>query len=330
MSRGADRPGEFELIARLFAPLARGEDGAFGLLDDAAALAPTPGRRLVATADAIVAGVHFLSDTPADLVARKLLRVNLSDLAAMGATGRWYLVTVALPWDLGMDWLEGFAAGLAADQDTFGIVMVGGDTVSTSGPLTLSLTALGEAEPERVLRRAGARSGDRVLVSGTIGDAGLGLGVLKGEIDGLDAADAEALAARHRLPEPRTGLGPVLGGIASACIDVSDGLMADLGHICEASRVGARIDAAQVPLSPAARRAVKRLSGGTARALTGGDDYELLFTVAPDRLAAAHDAARAAAVPVAEIGQVVEGRGAVAFDDDGQPLELALAGFSHF
>ncbi len=330
MGRSADRPGEFELIARLFAPLARGEAGAFGLLDDAAALAPTPGHRIVATADAIVAGVHFLPDTPADLVARKLLRVNLSDLAAMGAVPRWYLLTAALPADLGMDWLEGFAAGLAADQDAFGIVMAGGDTVSTSGPLALSLTALGEAPPERLLRRAGARPGDRVLVSGTIGDAGLGLAALKGELEGLDAADTDALAARHRLPEPRTGLGPALGGIASACIDVSDGLMADLGHICEASRVGARIDVARVPLSPAARRAAARLPDGTACALTGGDDYELLFTVAPDRLDAAYDTARAAAVPVAEIGEVVQGEGALALGDDGQPLELARTGFSHF
>ena len=222
------RPCEFDLIARYFAPLAAGEAGAFGLTDDAAVLTPSPGWATVTTADAMVAGVHFLPEDPPDLIARKLLRVNLSDLAAMGARPRAYLLTTAFPAAIDDAWLAAFTEGLAADQAEFGIHLLGGDTVSTPGPLTLSLMALGEARDGAVLRRSGAKPGDTVYVTGTIGDAALGLDSLRGHLSGLGPRQAEYLAGRYRLPQPRMACGPRLLGLAHAALDVSDGLVGDL------------------------------------------------------------------------------------------------------
>ncbi|TAN59550.1 MAG: thiamine-phosphate kinase, partial [Magnetospirillum sp.] len=246
-----DPPDEFGLIAELFAPLAAGCPGALGLTDDAAFLAAEPGFDTVATMDAMVAGVHFLSDDPPDLIARKLLRVNLSDLAAKGARPAFVMLAAAFPYGTAKLWLRAFADGLKQDLDHYGVVLIGGDTVSTPGPLTLTLTALGRVVAGRGLLRSGARPGDEIWVSGSIGDGALGLRAIRGELVGLGEAHGGVLADRYRLPRPRTGLGPRLIGLASAAMDVSDGLVQDLGHICRASSVTAEIHAPLVPLSTA-------------------------------------------------------------------------------
>ncbi len=238
--------GEFELIARYLAPLAEGEPGALGLRDDAAVISPPAGRDLVLAADALVEGVHFLPTDPPGLVARKLLRVNLSDLAAMGARPCGYLMTAAWPKGRAEAWIADFAAGLARDQEIFGIGLLGGDTTGTPGPLSLSLTAVGTTPSGRRLERGGARAGDSLYVSGTLGDGALGLRVLQGALDGLDTAERDWLIDRYRLPRPRLALGESLlaQGLASAAIDVSDGLVADVGHLAAASGLAARIEAA--------------------------------------------------------------------------------------
>ena len=316
------RRSEFEIIAEVLAPLALGADLAFGLRDDAALVEPRPGECLVTTADALVAGVHFPRDEAADLVARKALRVNLSDLAAMGADPVAYFMTVALPPEIDDSWIELFAEGLARDQTEFALALAGGDIVATSSELVLSITALGSVAREAAIRRNGARPGDRIFVSGTIGDAALGLLAMKGEIAGPGAGD---LIGRYRLPRPRLALGRALRGSAHAAIDVSDGLVADLMHVCESSSVAAEIRGDAVPLSDAGRAALARAPELMSTVLTGGDDYELLFT-AP---AALDPAASDGEVAITEIGEIVEGRGVAVVGADGAPLALDRGGFSH-
>jgi len=325
--------GEFQMIARYFAPLTRGQPAALGLSDDAAVLTPPAGRELVLTADAMVSGVHFLASDPADQVAQKLLRVNLSDLAAMGAEPLGYLLTCTWPKDTEESWVAAFAAGLAADQAEFGIAVLGGDMTSTSGPLTLSLTALGHVAPGRALRRSTARAGDLVYVSGSIGDGALGLLALTGRLPGLAADAAAALAERYRRPQPRLALGQALSAqaLATACLDISDGLVADLGHICETSGLGAKVEAAAVPLSAAAEAVLADDLALFPLALTGGDDYELCFTVAPAAAAAVPALAVRLGLPLTQIGVMTAGQGGVsALDRDGQPLALERAGWTHF
>jgi len=315
---------EFGAIARYFAPLAAGEPGALGLTDDAAVLAPAPGMAFVLTKDLMAAGVHFLADDPPDLVARKLLRVNLSDLAAMGARPRAYLVGLTLPRPADEAWIAAFARGLAQDQAAFGVALAGGDTTAHDGPLVVSLTAVGEARPGGALRRSGARPGDLVCVSGTLGDAALGLRCLRGALGGLPPASRAALVERYRLPQPRVALGLALVGLASACIDVSDGLLADLGHVAETS--GCRIVVRQdrVPLSPAAAQAVAGDPALMGDALAGGDDYELAFTVPP---AAASRLPGEATV----IGVVEAGAGVRLVDAGGNALPVpGRGGWTHF
>jgi len=330
MTNPADKPaalGEFGRIARFFAPLAAAAPGALGLTDDAALVDCPPGERLVVTVDAMVEGVHFLPSDPPDLVARKLVRVNLSDLAAMAARPVGYFLTTALPKSHGDAWLAGFAAGLAQDQAEFGIALMGGDSVSTPGPVTLTLTAFGRVPVGAEVRRGGARAGDLVFVSGTIGDGALGLDAARGQLDGmLAAADVAFLADRYRLPRPRVSLGPRLSGLASAMMDVSDGLAGDLGHICTVSGVAGVIEAARVPLSAAAAQLPDRL----ATVLTGGDDYELLFTAPPDRQPAIQAAADAAGVPVTVIGRIEAGQGVRVLNAAGSEIPLDGVGWRHF
>jgi len=315
-----DLPAEFALIGRHFRPLAG--PGALDLSDDAALLVPPPGRELVLTVDAMIGGVHFLPDDPPDLVGRKLLRVNLSDLAAKGATPIGYLMTVAAPRDTPDSWFAGFAAGLLHDQQEFGATLLGGDTTSTPGPLALSLTAIGHVAPGAMVRRAGAQPGDGVWVTGTIGDGALGLAVAQARL----ADPTGHLLGRYRLPQPRVGL--AIAGIASAGMDVSDGLVQDLGHICRAGGLTAEIDAARVPLSDAARQAGP---DWLATCLTGGDDYELLLAVPPEREAALQAAARQAGMAVTRIGHFRPGPPRVMVTGpDGKPLALARGGWSHF
>ncbi|WP_312164381.1 thiamine-phosphate kinase [Phenylobacterium sp.] len=268
-----DLPDEFGQIARLYRPLTRGAPEAFDLLDDAAAIPSRPGFDLVITKDAMVEGVHFLAGEAPDLIARKLLRVNLSDLAAKGAEPYGYFLAVAWPRDFDWPARQAFAAGLAADGEAFGLALLGGDTVSTPGPLTLSLTMLGWVPAGRMIRRAGARPGDLVMVSGTIGDGWLGLAAARGELPDPDGY----LAGRYRLPSPRLDLREVLAAQASAAADVSDGLVADARHIARASGVRLRLELERLPLSDAAR-AWSNGAAGLAALASGGDDYEIVCT----------------------------------------------------
>lgn len=313
-------PAEFSLIARHFRPLAG--EGALDLSDDAALLAPPPGLELVLSADALVAGVHFLPDDPADLVARKLLRTNLSDLAAMGATPLAYLLTVSAPKATPDSWFAGFAAGLGADQAEFGLRLLGGDTTSTPGPISLSVTILGTVRPGEAIRRNGARPGDGIWVSGTIGDGALGLLAATGRL----ADPGGFLADRYRLPRPRLGLAQF--GVVTACMDVSDGLVQDLGHLCRAGGLAAELEAGLVPLSDAARAAgVEHVT----LCLTGGDDYELLMAVPPAQEAALRAQATALRVPVTRVGRFLDGPPDVTLrDEKGEPMRLDRGGWSHF
>ncbi len=323
--------GEFDIIRRCFAPLATSES-AFGLTDDAALITPPPGHALVATADAMISGIHFLPDDPAETVGRKLLRVNLSDLAAMGAQPIGYLLTCAWPKGWDQDWIADFARGLGLDQERYGVSLLGGDTTSGPGPMSLSLTALGSVEPDRALRRSGARAGDRVLVSGTLGNAAFGLLVRYGRLLDLSEAAQGRLTESYRLPEPRLALGRALatGGLATACLDVSDGLVADLGHICEVSGLGARVLAERIPLSPEVQEAVALDLESFPLALTGGDDYELCFTVAPERLDEVSALSQSLGIALTDIGEMVAGEGVAVLDRDGTPLTLERGGWTHF
>jgi thiamine-monophosphate kinase len=313
-------PAEFSLIARHFRPLAG--PGAMDLTDDAAVLTPPPGRQLVLTADAMVAGVHFLPDDPSDLVGRKLLRVNLSDLAAKGAVPLGYLMTVSTPKDTPEAWFAGFAAGLAQDQATYRVTLLGGDTTSTPGPISLSLTIIGHVAPDTAVHRFGAEEGDEIWVTGTIGDGALGLAVAQGRL--VDPTGF--LLDRYRLPQPRVGL--ALAGIASAAMDVSDGLVQDLGHICRASGLSAEVFAEKVPLSEAARAAGP---DWLVTCLTGGDDYELLLAVPPARCEALRREAGRAGVPVTQVGDFHSGPPEVMVRQaNGEPLALTREGWSHF
>ncbi len=323
-----DAQDEFERIRRFYAPLAG--PGGLGLLDDAALVDCRGGRRLVVTADAIVEGVHYLPDDPPDLVARKLLRVNLSDLAAMAARPLHYLLTTALPAAFGAEWLAGFARGLGEDQCRFGVDLLGGDSVATPGPASLSLTAIGDVAAGMEVRRSGARPGDLVWVSGTIGDAFLGLAVLRGAYPELAPEHRAALVARFQIPDPRVELGPGLAGIAHAMIDISDGLIADLGHICETSHVAAVVDLESLPLSPAARIIVDGEPGLRTRLAAGGDDYELLFTASADSTNAIGELSLALSLPVARIGRIEGGEGVRLVDAAGRTIPIDHPGYRHF
>ena len=332
----SDQPsGEFARIARHFAPLAARFPGAYGLTDDAASFGLAPGEQAVVTTDAVVAGVHFVGDEPPGLIAQKALRVNLSDLAAKGARPLGYTLAAILPREIDDAWLAAFTAGLAADQAEFGIPLIGGDTVATPGPLTLSITALG-AVTGTMVRRAGARPGDRIYVSGTIGDAALGLDVLKGGLVGLGAADRGFLVERYRLPVPRLALGRTLAGHVSAGLDVSDGLVADLGHLAACSGVDAAIEQPRIPLSAAAAAALAADPAAARSVLTGGDDYELLFTASQEKHDIILQLASAAGTPVTVIGEVAaSGAGGVpgavvVRDQAGRDVTPTAGGYQHF
>jgi len=327
-------PGEFALIARYFAPLAAGFPGAYGLLDDAAVIAALPGQELVAKTDAIVGGVHFLLDDPPELIARKALRVNLSDLAAKGAVPRAYMLDIMLPRTVTEEWIGSFARGLAYDQAMYKAHLIGGDTDLTPGPVTIAIMAFGDIATGHMLRRSGALAGDTVFVTGAIGDAALGLKVLRGELPGLGELDKQFLVDRYRLPQPRVTLGPRLVGLASAALDVSDGLLADLDHLCQASKLDAVIDAARVPLSTAARSALAIESENLATILAGGDDYEILFTAPASVVERLTGLSNALNVPITAIGRMAPpstGKaGVTVVGPSGEPLYFDRKGWTHF
>lgn len=326
--------GEDRLIAKYFKPLATAA-GALGLTDDAAFYAPPEGHDLVLTTDAIVSGIHFLPDDPPETVARKALRVNLSDLAAKGAQPAGCLLTLALPDGVGDAWLSPFAAGLQSDCDLFACPLYGGDTVHTTGPLWLSVVAFGTLPRGSMVKRAGAKPGDRVFVTGTIGDGALGLRMLR-EPDriaewSLSEDEACHLIGRYRVPQPRIAMADAVRAIASAAMDVSDGLVGDLAKLCTVSGVSARIEAARIPLSAAAAAALKTAPDLIEAIATGGDDYEILAAIPAEEAAAYREQARAAAIPVTEIGEIIAGQGLPqVISADGATLIFARGSFSHF
>lgn len=321
---------EDDIIARYFAPLAG--PGGLGLRDDAALLAPPAGRDLVLTKDAIVAGVHFFAGDPAAAIAQKALRVNLSDLAAKGAEPLGFLMALALPGATPEAWLADFARGLGEDARAFGIELLGGDTVSTPGPLVVSITAVGSVPNGRMVKRGGVRAGDFLYVSGSIGDAALGLKLRRGEGPPALSPDARAhLLERYLLPKPRLALVHAMRDFAHAGMDVSDGLVGDLTKMLSVSGVSARARLADVPLSDAARGAVRLDNALFETAMTGGDDYELLAGVPPENAALFEAAALAAGVAVTRIGEAIAGTGAPEFiGRDGVATVFARGNFSHF
>ena len=323
------RPGEFTLIDRYFRPLAVSA-GAFGLVDDAARYRPRRGEDLVLTADMISAGVHFLPDDPPASIARKALRVNLSDLAAKGATPVGYLLALALPADWTEKWIRGFVSGLRGDQKTYNISLFGGDTTRAADALTIAVTAIGTVPRGKMVLRSGARPGDAIFVSGTIGDGALGLRIHNGAAAPSQRA-AASLRDRYLHPRPRMGLAALLRRYATSAMDVSDGLVGDLTHICRASGVGAEIQASRIPLSRHAKAMLKADFGMLATILTGGDDYEILATVKSTRAADFARKAEEAGVPVTRIGQIVEGnRSPIVFGGEGKPIKLSKIGHTHF
>ncbi|MBY6241291.1 thiamine-phosphate kinase [Methylosinus sp. Sm6] len=322
------RFSEDELIAQIFAPLAA--EGGFGLADDAAVL-PSGAGDLVVTTDAVIAGVHFFPDDPPGLVAKKALRVNLSDLAAKGAEPVGFLLTLALPPDWTNGWLRDFAAGLAEDARDFACPLHGGDTTATPGPLTISITAFGRSA--RFVSRSGARPGDLIFVSGAIGDAALGLGVARGEpfTGRLGEAARAHLLERYRLPQPRLALAQTLRDHASAAMDVSDGLVGDLAKLLRASGASARVELSKIPLSAAAREAIAAEPGLFDRVVTGGDDYEIVLCAASEAAAALAREARQAGVALTEIGVATSGRDAPVFATaDDRQIVFSNSSYRHF
>jgi thiamine-monophosphate kinase len=333
MSNGrAEGSGEDRLIARYFRPLAR-HPGALGLADDAALLTPTPGCDLVLTTDGIIAGVHVFPDAPGDAVARRALRVNLSDLAAKGAKPAGFLVALALPAGTNEDWLASFARGLDADAEHYGCPLLGGDTDRTPGPLSVSITAFGTLPSGTMVRRSGAGVGDALFVTGAIGDAALGLALRKDPKMGatLTSAQRDHLLMRYLLPEPRNALAETLRTHASAALDISDGLAGDLTKLCRASGVSTQIQAERIPLSDAARDFITAEPMLLERALSGGDDYEILAAVPVAKIESFRAGARAAGVAVSEIGRLEAGDAPPQFiGRDGRPLGFERPAYSHF
>lgn len=324
------RPTEDALIARYFAPLAG--SGGLGLKDDAARMTPRPDHDLVLTVDTLVAGVHFFPDDPPASIARKALGVNVSDLAAKGADPAGYVLALALPEDWTEAWLAGFAEGLGQAARDWGCPLLGGDTVKARGALTLSVTAFGEVPTGHMVPRTGARPGDLLCVTGTIGDAALGLRLRAGPswAAALGDGDRAHLADRYLHPQPRIAFARALREAASGAMDVSDGLAGDFTKMARASGVTGIVDAERVPLSPACRAALAAEPALLDAALTGGDDYEILCTVAPDRLDKLRAGAQEAGVPLTVIGEIVAGDEAPLFRQGGTERRYAVGSYSHF
>jgi len=305
---------EFGIIAKYFAPLAG--EGALGLKDDAALLPSRPGHELVVTTDTVSQGTDFFAFDPADSVAQKALRVNLSDLAAKGAQPAFYLLNLTLPHSVTADWLAAFASGLARDQHEFGLSLLGGDTSAGEGPLAIAITAFGFVPQGEMVKRGGARAGDAVFVTGTIGDSGGGLAIFRREKHALSDTDRDYLTGRYRIPQPPVAFASGLRAFAHASVDVSDGLIADLGHIASASGVRIEVEGELVPLSAPLRALWGK--DVVARAATSGDDYQIAFTAPPGHTG-----------PFTRIGRVVAGEG-VGLTEGGREIALPKLGYRHF
>ncbi|HKM88609.1 MAG TPA: thiamine-phosphate kinase [Xanthobacteraceae bacterium] len=332
MAATDETSAEERLIARYFRPLATAP-GAFGLSDDAAIVTPPPGCDLVLTTDGVIAGVHFFPDDPPEKIGRKVLRMNLSDLAAKGAKPIGFLIALALPAAIDEAWLAAFASGLGEDAESYGCPLLGGDTDRTPGPTSVSVAAFGALPHATMVRRSTAKAGDSVIVTGTIGDAALGVLLRRdqnlGERWRLSDVMAGHLLQRYLLPQPRNALAEAVRCHAASSMDVSDGLAGDLAKLCRASGVAAEIDVAGVPLSDAARAAVAAEPALIETVLTGGDDYEIVLTLAPEKLGSFRAAAQAVGIPVTEIGRIAAGQGA-RFVYGGKTLTFSRPAYSHF
>lgn len=321
--------GEFELIAKYFSPLAAGSPGAVGLTDDAAYVGFRPDQELVVTTDAVIEGVHFRRADPPEMIGAKALRVNLSDLAAKGADPAGYLLVLCLPAWADESWIRRFVGGLSDDQERFRVRLLGGDTTATPGPLVISITALGTIPAGAAIHRHGASPGELVFVSGTVGDAGCGLSLLKGSASAGNAGHA-ALIDRYLLPQPRLSLGPRLRGIATAALDVSDGLMADLSHVAKASGVRVTVAAPRLPLSAAYIGQNGGEIAARVQAATAGDDYEIAFTASPGHRETIARISTETGIAITEIGRVETGTGVLLTDAQGQPVGVHRLGYAHF
>jgi thiamine-monophosphate kinase len=334
-AKPADLQSEEAIIAEFWSPLAAGFAGAFDLKDDCAAITPEPGHDLVVTTDGLIAGVHFIPGDDPGAIAWKALAVNVSDLVATGASPLAYVLSLALPGAPERAWLAAFAGGLQRAQAAFGCSLIGGDTDHTLGPLSVSITAFGTVPNGRMVRRSTAVVGDGVYVSGTIGDATLGLALVGNpalaQRCGLDAAAKAYLDARFRLPQPPVGLRASLLGHARAAMDISDGLVKDFDRLCRASSVGGEIDATAVPLSAAARAVVAAGGATLADLITGGEDYEVLAAIAPHEAEKFEAAAAAAGTPVTRIGSIVGGGQRLSVHDgSGRAMAFTRTGWDHF
>ena len=319
---------EFQMITQYFQSAFTTDDVLLGIGDDAAIIQPLPGHRMLVSADTLVESVHFPRDAPPDLVARRALRVNLSDMAAMAAQPRWFTLALTLP-ETNSDWLESFSKGLLEDAEAFGCCLVGGDT--TRGPLNIGIQIMGTvAEDKPALTRSGAQSGDLLLVTGNLGGAAGALEYLdqSGTDQGVDQ-DVLQLCDRYWLPEPRIVFAQKAAHLINAACDISDGLLADVGHICTASGLGVQVQADRLPLSGALKNVCG--SDATRLAMTGGDDYELCMAVAPENLSAIEQIATELEVPVTEVGVFKKGEtGVSCLDKNGEIIEFESAGYSHF
>jgi thiamine-monophosphate kinase len=323
---------EFDRIKKYFKPLASLERGSLNLSDDAAVLPVQGFSKLIISTDALVQGIHFIGDESSDLIGKKCLRTNLSDMAAMGATPWTYTLSLILGSTLKNspeNWLKGFVAGLAKDQETYDVRLVGGDSVVGTGPTVISITIIGKVNENGVLRRDGARNNDDVYVSGTVGDSAVGLQIIKGSIKCLDNVDKIHLIDRYRLPQPRVELGAALVGVASAAMDVSDGLVQDIGHLCSESRLAAQINWPSIPLSKSIKSLVDNQKIPISLVMNGGDDYELLFTAHINSRNLIEKISRDMDTRITRIGRMTAGSNVLVLDNDERPIASMGTGFRH-
>ncbi len=326
------RLGEFDLIAQIFSPLSKGYPGAFNLTDDCASYSPEPGHDLVVTKDTIVSGVHFLEDNPPASIAIKALAVNLSDLAAKGAEAKVYLLSIALPKSIKTEWLEEFAGGLAQLQKEHNIYLIGGDTVSIDGPLTITVTLLGQVPTGKMVLRCNAGAGDAVYVTGTIGDSWLGLQTYtdKDFSEKLSPSETGWLKNRYLHPQPRNNFAAIVQSFASASMDISDGLVTDFNKLCQASEVGGVIRAGEVPLSEIAEKCVQLRGDLIKDLITGGDDYELLLCIPESNSLAFKRAVEGQAVKVTKIGVITNSDSVDILDHNNKKMIINRNGYDHF
>ncbi len=324
---------ETDLIQTYLAPLAAGHPGAFGLRDDAALISPEPGTDIVITTDPVRAGVHFFETDRADDIAWKALAVNVSDLAAKGARPLAYTMALAFPEAPERAWMQNFAEGLRAAQAEFGCHLIGGDTDHASGALSIAITALGSVPRGRMIRRTTARAGDHLFVTGTLGDAALGLRLHREPAfmsRELTSGDRAFLSARYLRPNPRVALAPLLLATASASLDISDGLLKDLGRLATGAGAGVTLRFEALPLSPPARNMIRAAPEFVRNIVAGGDDYEILFAVPPEHLEALRRAVPSLPFQVTEIGRLASGGGVTLLDGSGQAMHFSRGGYDHF